>query len=66
MKYAKTRWLQLLIYLRKWFIVFNAIIGVITVFKITGYSSDNWIAGFYGLGHTYGLLVLLDDYLTIS
>ena len=52
-RYAKYTWLQLLIYLRKWFIVFNAIIGIITVFKVTGYSSDNWIAGFYGLGHTY-------------
>ena len=49
-RYAKYTWLQLLIYLRKCFIVFNAIIGVITVFKITGYSSDNWIAGLYGLG----------------
>ena len=52
-KYAQTTWLILFIKLRKLFIIFNAIIGVITVFKITGYSSDNWIAGFYGLGYTY-------------
>ena len=50
MKYANTSWLQLLIRLRKLFIIFNAVIGIITVFKVTGYSSDNMIAGFYGLG----------------
>ena len=49
-RYAKYTWLQLLLYLRKWFIIFNAIIGVVTVFKVTGYSSDNMIAGLYGLG----------------
>ena len=52
-KYAKTTWLLVLIKLRKAFIIFNAIIGVITVFKVTGYSSDNMIAGLYGLGYTY-------------
>ena len=40
-KYAKTEWLMLFIKLRKLFIIFNAIIGVITVFKVTCYSSDN-------------------------
>jgi hypothetical protein len=35
------------------FIVFNALIGVYTVFKVTGFSTDNLFAGFYGVGYTY-------------
>ena len=34
-RYAKTSWLMLLIYFRKFFIVINAIIGVLTVFLHT-------------------------------
>ena len=52
-RYAKTTWLLMLIKLRKLFVIINAIIGVITVFKISGYSSDNFICGLYGLGTTY-------------
>ena len=50
---GRTSGWELLVKLRKGFLILNAIIGIITVFKVTGYSSDNWIAGFYGLGHTY-------------
>ena len=39
--------------LRKAFILLNAIIGVLTVFKISGYGYDNFICGLYGLGGTY-------------
>ena len=51
--YGRTTWWRLLVYSRKVFVVINALIGVITVFKITGFSSDNLFAGFAGLGHTY-------------
>lgn len=34
-------------------IVVNAIIGILTVVKISGFSTDNLIAGFYGIGITY-------------
>ena len=51
--YGRTTWWKMLIYLRKCFIVINAIIGVYTVFRITGFSTDNVIAGIAGLGGTY-------------
>ena len=51
--YGRTTWWDILVKARKAFLILNAVIGVITVFKLTGYSSDNWVAGFYGIGHTY-------------
>lgn len=51
--YGKTTWFRILVLLRKWFIIMNALIGVYAVFKVTGFSKDNILAGFYGLGHTY-------------
>jgi hypothetical protein len=37
----------------KAFIMFNALIGVYMVFKSVGFSYDNILAGFAGMGHTY-------------
>lgn len=51
--YGRTTWWKILITARKFFIVFNAIIGVLTVFKISGFSSDNLIAGLYCVGYSY-------------
>jgi hypothetical protein len=51
--YGKTTWWKILVKIRKLFIVFNAIIGVLLVFKTTGFSSDNIFAGIAGMGHTY-------------
>jgi hypothetical protein len=51
--YGRTTWWKILIKIRKVFIVFNAIIGVLLVFKTTGFSSDNIFAGIAGMGHTY-------------
>ena len=51
--YGRTTWWKMLIYMRKCFIIINAIIGVYTVFRITGFSTDNVIAGIAGLGGTY-------------
>ena len=51
--YGRTTWWKLLVILRKVFIVINAIIGVLSVFWISGFSTDNLIAGFYGIGYTY-------------
>ena len=51
--YGRTTWWKMLASLRKVFIVINAIIGVFTVFWITGFSTDNLLAGFYGVGVTY-------------
>ena len=51
--YGRTTWWKILISVRKAFVIFNAIIGVFTVFKITGFSTYNLIAGCYGIGVTY-------------
>jgi hypothetical protein len=51
--YGRTTWWKLLVSMRKMFIIFNALLGVYTVFKMSGFSTDNLIGGFYGLGHTY-------------
>ena len=51
--YGRTTWWKMLVYMRKGFIIINAIIGVYTVFRITGFSTDNIIAGIAGLGGTY-------------
>ena len=51
--YGKTTWWKLLIKARKLFVIFNAILGVLVVFYTVGFSSDNIIAGFSAMGHTY-------------
>jgi hypothetical protein len=51
--YGKTTIWKILIKVRRIFIVFNALIGVMLVFKTTGFSSDNILAGFTGMGYTY-------------
>ena len=51
--YGKTTWWKLLVLSRKIFIVANAIIGVITVLKVSGFSTDNLLAGIYCLDFTY-------------
>jgi hypothetical protein len=51
--YGRTTWWKLLIKIRKAFVIFNALIGVYIVFKTTGFSFDNILAGFAGMGHQY-------------
>jgi len=51
--YGRTTWWKILVKLRKLFIIFNAVIGVIMVYKTVGFSGDNLVAGFAGMGHTY-------------
>jgi hypothetical protein len=51
--YGRTTWWNLLVKIRKLFIVFNALIGVFMVFKTIGFSTDNLFAGFSAMGHTY-------------
>ena len=53
MIYGKARVLKLLAIFRKLFVVFNAIIGVMTVYKMTGVLDGSVIAGITGLGNTY-------------
>lgn len=47
-----TRW-QNLVSLSKFIVVINAIIGVYTVLKITGFSTDNILSGIAGMGTAY-------------
>lgn len=55
--YVKTKWwkliLDILVKLRKGFIIFNALIAIYALVDITGFSTDNIIGGFYGLGVKY-------------
>lgn len=51
--YGRTTWWQILVKVRKAFVVFNALIGVYLVYKTTGFNYDNLLAGFVGMGHTY-------------
>lgn len=51
--YGKTPWWRILIQLRKAFVVFNAIIGILTVLNITGFSMENFMASCYMMGVTY-------------
>lgn len=56
--YGRTTWWQVLVKARKLFLVFNALIGLYTMIKITGFSTDNIIAGIYGLGANYTEMVI--------
>lgn len=51
--YGRTTIWKVLVKLRKIFIMFNAVIGVYMVFKTVGFSYDNLLAGFVGMGHSY-------------
>jgi hypothetical protein len=51
--YGKTTWWKLLIKARKIFVICNAMIGVYTVLKISGFSSDNLVSGVFLMGYTY-------------
>src|SRR6201992_3749684 len=51
--YGKTSWWKILSKLRRIFIIFNALIGVVLVFKTTGFRTDNIFAGFAAVGYTY-------------
>ena len=51
--YGRTTWWKILIKLRKIFIIFNALIGMIMVYKSVGFGMDNVLAGIAGMGHTY-------------
>jgi len=51
--YGRTTFWKILIKLRKAFIIFNAIIGVYMVYKTVGFSYENVLAGFVGMGHNY-------------
>lgn len=51
--YGKTTWWQIVTSLRKIIVVFNAIIGLMTMFKITGITTDDGIGGVYGLALAY-------------
>ena len=51
--YGKTSIWKLIIIFRKIFIVFNAIIGVYSVFKFTGIGSESILANFVGMGYSY-------------
>lgn len=51
--YGRTNYWQLLVKIRKIFVVFNALIGVYMVFKSVGFSTDNLIIGFTAVGETY-------------
>jgi hypothetical protein len=55
MYYGKTTIWKVLIKLRRLFILFNAVIGIFMVYKTRapGFSADNILAGFAGMGHTY-------------
>jgi hypothetical protein len=51
--YGRTTIWKVLVKLRKAFIIFNAIIGVYMVFSTVGFSYENVLAGFVGMGHSY-------------
>lgn len=51
--YGRTTWWKILIKVRKMFIIFNAMIGLMIVIKTTGFSTDNIYAGITGIGYTY-------------
>lgn len=51
--YGRTTWWKILIKIRKLFILFNAAIGVLMVYKTVGFSPDNILAGFSAMGYSY-------------
>ena len=60
--WGRTTVWKILVKLRKLFVMLNAVIGVYIVFKTTGFSFDNILAGLAGLGHNY--LEILTNFTT--
>lgn len=54
--YGKTTIWKLLMKLRKLFVVFNALIGVVVVFKTTGFGVDTFWAHFAAMGTEYVII----------
>jgi hypothetical protein len=54
--YGKTTIWKMLIKLRKMFVVFNALIGMIVVFKTTGFGVDKFWAHFSAMGVEYAII----------
>jgi hypothetical protein len=51
--YGKSSWWNILGKIRKAFVVFNALIGILIMFKAVGFSFDNILIGFMAMGHEY-------------
>jgi len=51
--YGKNSWWSILGKTRKAFVIFNALIGILIMFKAVGFSFDNMIIGFMAMGHAY-------------
>ena len=51
--YGKTTWWSILVRIRKLFILFNAVIGVLVVFKTTGFTPDLLINNIIMMGQQY-------------
>lgn len=51
--YGRTTWWQMFGHIRKAFVVFNAVIGLLVMLNITDFSMDNIIGGIYGLSYSY-------------
>jgi hypothetical protein len=51
--YGRTTWWKMLIYCRKLFVIANAILGVVSIFSITGFNFESLVTGFYIIGQTY-------------
>ena len=60
--WGRTTIWKILIKLRRFFVALNALIGVYIVFKTTGFTFDNVLAGIAGMGHTY--LEILTNFTT--
>jgi hypothetical protein len=55
--YGKTTIWKILVKLRKFFIVVNAILGVFVVFKSVGFTTDKLLIGFTAVGECYFLML---------
>ena len=51
--YGRTTWWKILVYIRKLFIIFNALIGVYVVYKTTGFGFDTFYANLIAMGNSY-------------
>lgn len=56
--YGRTTIWKVISKIRRGFVLLNAAIGVYMVYKSVGFSTDNIIAGFGGMGHTYFELLI--------
>jgi hypothetical protein len=58
--YGRTTIWKVLVKIRKVFVFINAVIGVYMVYKSVGFSYDNILAGFIGMGENY--LIILTNF----